>query len=329
MQRNTPFTCPARGKIGVFFFMSKGVGNSLKIDLLNGQTRANVTRMRYTFKDFREEYPDDDACLDALFRMRFGKLACCPFCGVVKAEFIRVKGRKCYSCVHCRSQLFPMAGTIFQKSTTSLWSWFYAIYLFSVSRNGVAANELERQLGICHETAWRMANRIRSAMSQGDTQLFGVVEADEAFIGGRRRSSNRYSNKTPLLGVVERKGRARVVVTDHASATTAIPFLKANVAKGTILHTDESGIYNRAHQTFEHHKVKHSDHEYVRGDDYTNTIEGFWGLFKPSLNGTHRSVSKKWLQLYVNEAVWKYNHRGQPLYPLLIEAVAQPVSGSR
>lgn len=310
--------------------MSTRGGDSLKVNLLSRQNRANISSMRYTFKEFRKEYPDDDACLDALFTLRFGELTCCPHCGVVKAEFVRVEKRKSYGCVHCRFQLYPMAGTIFHKSTTSLWLWFYAIYLFSVSRNGVSAAELERHLGVSHKTAWRIANRIRSAMHQETDKLAGIVEADEAYIGGRRRSSNRFSNKTPLLGAVERGGRVRVqVLKDSPNSRNVMNFIVANVRLGTTLHTDESLLYNRLEQTFDRHSVKHGKFEFVREDDYTNTIEGFWGLFKPYLDGTHRSVSKQWLHLYVNEAVWKYNRRDECLHPLLMEAVAQPFSAAQ
>lgn len=218
-----------------------------------------------------------------------------------------------------------MAGTIFHGSTTGLRKWFQALYLFSISRNGISSPELQRELDVTLKCAWRIGKKIREALKQGDEKLKGIVECDEAYIGGRRRSSNRYSNKVPLLGAVERGGRARVRVVDHASATTAMVFLFATIEKGSEVQSDESRIYNRARRLYDHHAVAHGAGEYVRGKDYTNNIEGLWGRFKPSLNGTHRSVSKKYLQLYVNEHVWKYNHRGQDLFPLMLYAVAQPV----
>jgi transposase len=281
----------------------------------------------YTLAQFAAEYPNDDACLDALFKKRYGNITCCPNCGVVGAEFYRVKNRKCYACVHCRYQLYPAAGTIFHKSSTPLTVWFSAMYLFSLSKNGVSAAEIQRFTGTTYKTAWRMARQIRIAMKQDTALLAGVCEADEAYVGGRRRSSNRFSNKTPLLGVVERSGNVRVMVSDVASARRVTDFLSATVKMGATLNTDESLLYIRASKVYKRVAVKHSRYEFVRGDAYTNTIEGFWGLLKPSLNGTHRWVSKKHLQFYVNEFVWKYNHRKQPqLYPLLVEAAAQPVS---
>lgn len=219
-----------------------------------------------------------------------------------------------------------MKGTIFERTTTPLTFWFFALYLFSVSKNGVSAMEIERQLGVSHQTAWRMANKIRSSMRQDTDFLKGVVEADEAYIGGRRRSSSRFTNKTPLLGVVERHGRVRVkALEDSPTSRDVTDFIASNVVVGSTMHTDESPLYHRLARVYARRSVNHSRFEFVSGDDYTNTIEGFWGLFKPYLNGTHRSVSKKWLQVYVNEAVWKYNHRREQLYPLLLSAAAPPM----
>lgn len=206
-----------------------------------------------------------------------------------------------------------------------LQKWFYALYLFSVSKNGVAARELERHLDVNKDTAWRMANRIRSSMKQGTDFLKGAVEADEAYVGGRRRSSNRGKPKTPLLGAVQRRGKVRVkVIYDSPTTRDVTDFIASNVLVGSVLHTDESPLYHRLSKVYDRHAVNHSRYEFVRGDDYSNTIEGFWGLFKPYLIGTHRFASKHWLQLYVNEAVWKYNHRKEELYPLLLRAAVPP-----
>lgn len=285
-----------------------------------------MPKATYTLAQFLAEHPDDDACLQKLFNKRFGHLTCCPNCGVIDAKFSRIKKRRCFACEECRYQIYPAAGTIYHRSTTSLWKWFLAVYYMSTTKNGMAARELHRHIGGSYKTAWRMKHQIRKVMKQDITQLSGIVEADEAYIGGRRRSSNRFSNKTPLLGVVERQGSARVLVTDHASASTAMPFLYKNVMKGSVLHTDESGIYNRASRIYDHHKVKHSDYEFVREDDYTNTIEGFWGLLKPSWKGTYRWVSKKYMQSYVDEFVWRYNHRDEDtLFHLLWELATHSI----
>lgn len=139
--------------------------------------------MKYTVKHFRKDFPTDDRCLEYIFRVRFPEAK----------GFSREKATKRYTRNTGGKSVSPMAGTIFQDSTTPLTLWFHAIYLFSVSKNGVSAKELQRQLGVTYKTAWRMAAQIRKLMDQGDDKLSGVVEIDEAFISG-----------TPVVGAVAR-----------------------------------------------------------------------------------------------------------------------------
>ncbi|HEX8763374.1 MAG TPA: IS1595 family transposase [Candidatus Saccharimonadales bacterium] len=212
------------------------------------------------------------------------------------------------------------------RSTSSLQTWFLAIYFFSTCKNNIAAKELQRHTGVTYKTAWRMGKQIRMSMKQDTKKLTGIVEADETWVGGRRRSTSLPWNKRPvLLGVVERGGRVSIEVVDSATATTAVPFVRKHVEKGSVLNTDESGIYHRTEKDYDRKTVVHSRREYVREDVYSNTIEGVWGLLKPSWAGTHRSVSRKYMQLYANEFCFRYNHRDEQIFPLLLEAVAQPV----
>lgn len=164
--------------------------------------------MRCTFKDFKAEYPDDDACLLSVLENRYGTT--CPKCGVVDTKFYPIKGRKAFACLHCRGHIYPLADTIFRKSETSLWNWFYGIYLFSVSKNGVSAKELERHLGVTYKTAWRMCLQIRKLMEQDDEKLSGEVETDETYIGGKCKMKHKLDNQSVVFGVVERNGRAIV-----------------------------------------------------------------------------------------------------------------------
>jgi transposase-like protein len=114
--------------------------------------------MRYTYKKFKAEYPDDKACLKAVLLNRYGNT--CPKCGEIGTKFYPIYGRKGFACLHCHRHIYPLAGTIFHKSKTPLWDWFYAIYQVSVSKNGVNAKELERSIGLTYKTAWRMVKRI-------------------------------------------------------------------------------------------------------------------------------------------------------------------------
>ncbi len=283
--------------------------------------------MRYTKKQFEAEYPDDDACLESVFQNRFGDLKFCPNCAA-ETKFYRIKKRQAYACQWCAYQLHPLADTIFRKTTTPLKDWFYAIYLFSVSKNGVSAKELERHLGVTYKTAWRMCKQIRLLMQQEGEKLTGTVEVDETYIGGRfpKSKGSKYTNKTGVYGITERNGSAKAVVAHGGvNATTAIPFLKAHVEAGSNVMSDESRIYNRVKRDFIHAYVNHSKEQYVRGDVHTNTIEGFWGQLKRSISGTYHCVSPKYLQSYVNEFVFRYNFRDIAVCPVLLELAAKPV----
>ena len=184
--------------------------------------------MRYTHAQFMKDFPNEDVCLDTIFQERYGDVKDCPRCGVIDTKFYRVSGRKCYACMHCSYQLHPLAETIFHKSSTPLKSWFYAIYLFSVSKNGVAAKELERHLGVTYKTAHRMARQIRSLMGQ-DGQIGGfgsIVEADETYHGGVRKKSAGPRHKTPILGVVERSGEVLQLLAMWRLRTARSAFLR-------------------------------------------------------------------------------------------------------
>lgn len=283
---------------------------------------------RYTIDTLHEQFPNDDACLDYMFQKQYGALPACLKCGVINPKYYRVRKRKCYECNDCGYQLSPLANTIFHKSETPLTKWFYAIYLFSVGKNGVSAKEIERHLGVTYKTAWRMAKQIRFMMQQSSNPLSGIVEADETYIGGKRKLDQKFSNKTAIVGIVEKKkgmGQVKAFATKQANATVALPFLRTNIAADSILHTDESRIYSRVKRDFTHKFVNHSKLEYVRSGIHTNTIEGFWGQLKRSLDGTYHCVSPKYLQLYVNEFVYRYNHRDVAAFPVLMDAAAKRV----
>lgn len=262
----------------------------------------------YNFKDFDADFPNDSACLDFIFRARYANHIC--ECGKSKC-FHRRKTRRAYECAWCGAQIYPTAGTIFHKSETSLKSWFFAIFLFAKSKNGVAAKEIERQVGVTYKTAFRMAHKIRELMTNGGNLLSGVIEADETYIGGRKSGMGRGSiGKTPVVGVVERRGEVRATVITNATAGNAINHLRKNVETTAQVVSDESPIYNFTSKFgFKHIRVNHSAGEYVVGRAHTNTIEGFWAQLKRSIDGTHHSVSPKYLQNYVNEFSFRYNRR--------------------
>lgn len=284
--------------------------------------------MRFTVKQFNERFPDDDTCLDYMFEQAYSQILACPKCGIVNPGYYRVRNRKCFECKDCGNQIHPLANTIFHKSSTSLKDWFYVIYLFSVTKNGVSAKEIERHLGVTYKTAWRIARQVRALMQQTGNPLTDVAEVDETYIGGKHRRKGMFDNKTAVIGIVEKKkdsGQIKAIATKQADATVALPFLRSSIAAGTVVHSDESRIYTRVRRQFDHEFVNHSKLEYVRAGVHTNTIEGFWGQLKRSIDGTYHCLSPKYLQLYVNEFVYRYNHRQAPVFPVLVAAAARRV----
>ena len=286
-------------------------------------------------KAFNRRFPDDDACLDHLMRTRYGVRLMCR-CNR-EATYYRVNGRRCFECEHCGNQVYPTAGTPFESTRTSLKDWFYVMFLFCASRNGVAAKEVERQLGVTYKTAWRMCNKIRDymghvdgdAMLGGDSPTSGVVEIDETYIGGkdtREAGPGPRGDKSVVLGMADRKGEVITRVVPDRSADTLVPHIVEWVKQGSRVATDEHRSYSDLkREGFWHAAVNHAAKEYVRGDVHTNTIEAFWANFKRGVKGTYVHVSKKHLQAYLREFEYRHNLRRSPalMFEILVQAFSR------
>ncbi len=301
--------------------------------------------------EFARQFPDDETCLRFLWDTRYnlgGDEAHCQRCEEIRL-FRRYEGkqqRRAWTCTACGFQVYPTAGTIFHKSSTSLWLWFHAMYLMTSTRCGISAKQLERELGVTYKTAWRMFTLIRNElMTQDDDQLSGSVEVDETYVGGKprlsdkaefaktrnpRQAAQKWSDKkkVPVLGMVERGGRVRAHVVPSTQRPTLIPQVVRSVAQDATVYTDDARVYKRTlpKAGFNHQVISHTTGVYVSGDIHTQTIEGFWSLVKRGISGTHHAVSPKWLQGYLNEYVWRYNHRddGRAMFGLLLLRSANP-----
>jgi transposase len=277
-------------------------------------------------REFQQRFPTEDACLTHLMRVRFGERLTCFKCQR-KATYYRVKGRRAFECEYCGYQVYPTAGTPFESTRTPLRDWFYVMFLFCASRNGVAAKEVERQLGVTYKTAWRMCNLIRKYMGyvDGDAPLGGhgkKIEIDETFIGGKAASG--HDDKAIVIGIVERGGDVVTRQVVSRSNDDVYPQIARFVKHGSKVYTDDWQGYVSltARLGYEHEAVNHSAKEYVRGDARTNTIEGFWANVKRGINGTYVWVSKKHLQTYLREFEYRHNLRHSPylMFDCLLEA---------
>jgi len=294
-------------------------------------TQSIPKHLRYTIQSFNAEFPDNDACLDWLKAQRWpDSVIPCGKCDKDRKHH-RVTGRPAYACDYCGSMISPMAGTIFEKSSTSLRTWFYAMYLMSATRCGISAKQIQRETGVTYKTAWRMFKQIRTLMSE-DVSLEGeAVEMDETYVGGRRhgrRGRARVDDpqKTCVVGAVERRGRVRARVSKDARRKTLHGIAREYILPESTVYTDEFTGYDGLDANgYQHRRINHAQGIYVMGDIHTNTIEGFWSLVKRGIGGVYHSVSKKYLQTYLDEYSFRYNRRnsGQPMFTSLLEQVAE------
>ena len=248
----------------------------------------------------------------------------------------QLSGRKAYSCQYCGTQVYPLAGTIFEKSSTPLKSWFYAMYLMASTRTGISAKQLERELGITYKTAWRMFKQIRTILTE-DVDLGGLlVEVDETYVGGKAKNMHKAkreklsgrgtAGKQPVFGMVERKGKVITKVVPDVSRDTLLPNIREKVLPSSLVYSDGHASYNLLKSMgYQHRRVHHGAKVYVVGDVHTNTIEGFWSLVKRGISGVNHAVSAKYLQGYFDSYAFRWNHRDDeaPMYKSMANRVSK------
>lgn len=284
-----------------------------------------MKKIKFTKAQFDKKFHDSDDCLDWLMNHRYPNGVYCPICKKV-TKYAKLRTRPVYACDVCRHQISPLAGTIFHKSTTPLRVWFGAIYEMATTRSGYSAMALQRKYGVTYKTAWRMFKQIRSMLDEKPCFFNGEVEVDETYVGGVRHGTRGRgaSGKTAVFGIVQRQGKVMTSVVPNTKSCTVVPIITKNVSKDAIVYSDEFPTYNHlTYIGFNHQRINHRAKQYVSGRVHTNSIEGFWSQFKRSVSGVYHSVSPKYLQSYLNEYAFRYNHRSDelPMIDLLLNQI--------
>ncbi len=278
-----------------------------------------------TEREFEERFPigDEDACAAYLKSRRWPQGVVCPRCG--NPAVYDLPSRKWHwQCTKCAPggntgyRFSVIAGTIFENTNKPLRDWFKVVHLMTTSKKGISALQIQRQMGFgSYKTAHGMCHKIRAAMIQPQEKLGGIVEVDETWIGGKDK--NRHwdkklhhptKGKTPIIGAVQRKGNVVTRVLERVTTEAAMNFVNEVVSnKVSLLATDAWHGYEDLDYRFPHATVDHHLKQYVVGAVHTNTIEGFWSIFKRGVVGTFHKVSAKYMPLYVAEFQFRYNYR--------------------
>jgi transposase len=304
-------------------------------------TQSIPKHLRYTVADFNAEFASDDTCLEYIKEQRWPNgVTECEKCKLERKHH-RVSGRTAYACQACGNHIYPLAGTVFEKSTTSLKTWFYAMYLMGSTRCGISAKQIQRETGVTYKTAWRMFRQIRSLLSEEGMQLEGsTVEMDEMYHGGKRQRQGGHgrpsfgSHKVAVVGMVERNtpsrvGRVIARVSPDATKKTLHGLAKEYILPSSTVFTDDYVSYDGLEaQGYVHKRIRHSARVYVSGDIHTQAIEGFWSLVKRGIGGVYHNVSAKYLQSYLNEYAFRYNRRdkGNQQFRAILSRVSEKAS---
>jgi transposase-like protein len=276
------------------------------------------------FQEYKKKFPTKQAVINHFIKIRYKNGIVCNHCGCKEDVYKMKKTPKKFICHSCNNTFSIFKDTIFEKSSTDLKKWFYAIHLFLNGKKGISALQLQREIGTTYKTAWRMLQQIRKAMGNkkkddDDDYMTGIIEIDETYVGGK--SENKHMSKriaakgifqkSVILGMLSRNKEVRAFKIDNAKTNTIYPYILENVAENSQIITDEHKAYYWLQARYKHQSVNHSKGEYKKGDNFhTNSLEGFWATMKRGVYGIYHHISSKYTQNYVNEFCFRYNNRG-------------------
>lgn len=265
-----------------------------------------------------DAFPDEESCIIYLELLRWPNKVKSPFDKKSKVYHL---GNHRYMCKNTQKIFNVKVGTIFHSTKLPLRKWFMAIWLVLSHKKGISSLQLSRDLKITQKTAWYILQKIRTCLiCKNKGKLDGEVECDETFVGGKNKNRHKnkkvknsqgrsFKDKTPIFGMLQRKGDVICRVVENTSQYEITPNILKFVEFSSVLYTDEWQGYNDIAEIYTRFSVDHSKKQFVDGDIYTNTIEGFWSILKRGIIGIYHHMSKKHLQLYANEFAFRYNTR--------------------
>ena len=300
-----------------------------------------------TFMDLLKRFPEEKNVVDYYVRVRYGDIVACPHCGSIKV-YQRNSNVKVFDCGDCHNTFSPFTGTIFEKSSTDLRKWMFAIHMFLNGKKGISGLQLQREIGVTYKTAWRMLQQIRLAMANSEHKEFfdTIVEIDETYVGGKPRKDNEHddtaskgtgtgakrgrgTDKTPVVGVIDRNNKkiyAKVALPNEKgqklTAKQLMDILKtvSKQENNNVVMSDEfRGYDSLTKNSFVHLRV---DHQHAFSDmngTHTNNIESFWATLKRGVYGIYHHISVEYMQNYVDEFCFRYNNRNENMFDLVLK----------